>query len=223
MSAAETSSDQQLQAEVERLRARVAALEAELVEVQARANAAVAAAQERAYWLDRWHLDLNAADAHAAAPRSCAAPCAPRRAVTRASDGPSAGCARERRHRRAQRSVVIPVKDGERYLEELLDALAREGVDEVLVIDSGSTRPLARDRSRQPACEVLEIEPSEFGHGRTRNLGARAHRRRADLLPHAGRDPVPGLARRLPRGVHARRARRRRLRAAPAARRTPAR
>ena len=43
-----------------RLRARVAALEAELIEVQARANAAVAAAQERAYWLERWHIDLNA-------------------------------------------------------------------------------------------------------------------------------------------------------------------
>ena len=43
-----------------RLRARVAALEAELIEVQARANAAVAAAQDRAYWLERWHIDLNA-------------------------------------------------------------------------------------------------------------------------------------------------------------------
>jgi predicted nucleic acid-binding Zn-ribbon protein len=47
-------------AELERLRARVAALESELIEVQARANAAVAAAQERAYWLERWHVDLNA-------------------------------------------------------------------------------------------------------------------------------------------------------------------
>ena len=47
--------------DVEQLRARVAALEAELVEVQTRANAAVASWQERAYWLDRWHLDLNAA------------------------------------------------------------------------------------------------------------------------------------------------------------------
>ncbi len=48
------------EAENERLRARVAALEAELVEVQARTNAAIAKWQERAYWLDRWHLDLNA-------------------------------------------------------------------------------------------------------------------------------------------------------------------
>ena len=46
--------------ENERLRQRIAALEEELVETQARANAAVAKWQERAYWLDRWHLDLNA-------------------------------------------------------------------------------------------------------------------------------------------------------------------
>jgi hypothetical protein len=46
--------------ELERLRARVAQLERERFEQAARANAAIAAAQERAYWLDRWHLDLNA-------------------------------------------------------------------------------------------------------------------------------------------------------------------
>ena len=49
-----------IEAENERLRGRVAALEAELVETQARANAAVAEWQERAYWLDRLHIDLNA-------------------------------------------------------------------------------------------------------------------------------------------------------------------
>jgi hypothetical protein len=49
-----------LAAENERLRARVAALETELVEVQTRTNRAVAKWQEQAYWLDRWHLDLDA-------------------------------------------------------------------------------------------------------------------------------------------------------------------
>lgn len=49
-----------LEAEVRALRARLLALERELVEAQAQANAAVAQWQERAYWLDRWHLDLNA-------------------------------------------------------------------------------------------------------------------------------------------------------------------
>lgn len=56
MSATET--DQQT--EIERLRARVAALEAELVEQAARTERIIAEAQERTYWLDRWHLDLNA-------------------------------------------------------------------------------------------------------------------------------------------------------------------
>lgn len=60
MTTTETSTEQQLQAEVERLRGRLAALESELVEVQAHANDAVAEWQDRAYWLDRWHLDLNA-------------------------------------------------------------------------------------------------------------------------------------------------------------------
>jgi hypothetical protein len=48
-----------LEAENQRLRERVAALEAELVDTQASANAAVAEWQERAYWLDRLHIDLN--------------------------------------------------------------------------------------------------------------------------------------------------------------------
>ena len=43
--------------EVEELRARIATLERELVEQAARANAAVAAAQERTYWLDRLRID----------------------------------------------------------------------------------------------------------------------------------------------------------------------
>jgi hypothetical protein len=60
MTAAETSNEQQLHTENERLRARIAALESELVEVQARTDAAVAQWQERVYWVERWHLDLNA-------------------------------------------------------------------------------------------------------------------------------------------------------------------
>jgi hypothetical protein len=49
----------ELEAENERLRARLDALEEELVEVQERANRAVAEWQERAYWLDRLNIDLN--------------------------------------------------------------------------------------------------------------------------------------------------------------------
>ena len=56
-------------AELEALRARVAELERRARRAGRRANAAVAAAQERAYWLDRWHLDLNALMATRRAPR----------------------------------------------------------------------------------------------------------------------------------------------------------
>jgi glycosyltransferase involved in cell wall biosynthesis len=85
-------------------------------------------------------------------------------------------------------SVVIPVRDGERYLEELLDALAREGVEQTFVIDSGS-----RDRSceiaRSAGVELLEIDPAEFGHGRTRNLGA--ERTSGDLVCFLTQDATP--------------------------------
>lgn len=47
------------QQEIERLRARVAQLEQELVEQAERSSRVVAEAQERLYWLDRWHVDLN--------------------------------------------------------------------------------------------------------------------------------------------------------------------
>jgi SAM-dependent methyltransferase len=42
------------------LRARLESLERERIEEIARTNAAVAAAQDKSYWLERWHLDLNA-------------------------------------------------------------------------------------------------------------------------------------------------------------------
>ena len=58
MSDSTTTEQQEL--ELERLRARVAALEAERHEQLARQSAALAAAQEKVYWLDRWRIDLNA-------------------------------------------------------------------------------------------------------------------------------------------------------------------
>jgi O-antigen biosynthesis protein len=91
-------------------------------------------------------------------------------------------------------SVVIPVKDGERYLEELLGALAQEGAEqagteiEILVIDSGS-QDRSREIARAAGVELLEIEPSEFGHGRTRNLGAQ--RTSGELICFLTQDATP--------------------------------
>jgi glycosyltransferase involved in cell wall biosynthesis/GT2 family glycosyltransferase len=86
---------------------------------------------------------------------------------------------------------VIPVKDGERYLAEMLAAVTREAADEILVVDSGSA-----DRSVEIAhaagVEVLEIAPDTFGHGRTRNLAA--ERTTGELIAFLTQDatPIPG-------------------------------
>ncbi len=52
------------QEEVEPLRARLEELERERFELAARTNARVAAGQDRAYWLDRWGLNLDGALRH---------------------------------------------------------------------------------------------------------------------------------------------------------------
>lgn len=70
--------------------------------------------------------------------------------------------------------MVVPVKDGARYLEELLIAVGAQRIDcdvEVLVIDSGSTDG-SPTLARAAGARVVEIAPEEFGHGRTRNLAA---------------------------------------------------
>jgi rhamnosyltransferase len=88
-------------------------------------------------------------------------------------------------------SVVIPVLNGERYLGEVLAAVARQRVDEdveVVVIDSGSS-----DRSvaiaRAAGAEVVEIPESEFQHGRTRNLGVA--RTKGRLVAFLTQDATP--------------------------------
>ncbi len=172
------------QAEIQALRARVERLEAENAELAARANAAVAAAQDRAYWLDRWHLDLNALMRRPRRRRSSAPRCAASAAVVRrAEDGQAAP-----RAMTPSVAVVVPVKDGARYLAELLAALAREGADEVLVIDSGLARRLAPRSRAAPASSCSRSPPAEFGHGRTRNLGAERTSGGRRGVPDPGRD-----------------------------------
>ena len=68
-------------------------------------------------------------------------------------------------------SVVIPVKDGGPLLERVLAAVARQRPLELIVIDSGS-RDGSAQAARAAGARVIEIEPGEFGHGRTRNMGA---------------------------------------------------
>jgi rhamnosyltransferase len=72
-------------------------------------------------------------------------------------------------------SVVIPVKNGDVWLERLLDGLMRQTLfprSEILVIDSGSTDRSLEIIGRYPV-RLIRIQPEEFNHGLTRNLGVR--------------------------------------------------
>ncbi|MGK2877398.1 MAG: rhamnosyltransferase WsaF family glycosyltransferase [Solirubrobacterales bacterium] len=71
-------------------------------------------------------------------------------------------------------SVVIPVLNGAEFLDEVLTAVTGQLIDEkfeVLVIDSGSTDGSLEIVAAHPGVRLIEIDKSEFGHGRTRNLG----------------------------------------------------
>jgi glycosyltransferase involved in cell wall biosynthesis len=88
-------------------------------------------------------------------------------------------------------SVVIPVKDGERWLAGVLHAVRSQGDFEVLVIDSGS-RDDSPEIARAAGADLIEIAPEDFGHGRTRNLGA--ERTSGELICFLTQDaePLPG-------------------------------
>jgi len=76
-------------------------------------------------------------------------------------------------------SVIIPVKNGGNLFKRVLEAVLAQETDwpfELIVIDSGS-RDGSLEYARQ--CEglrLIEIPAAEFGHGRTRNRGARESR-----------------------------------------------
>jgi rhamnosyltransferase len=71
-------------------------------------------------------------------------------------------------------TVAIPVRDGGPLLAATLAALARQSVEhELLVCDSGS-RDGSIDVARAHGARVLQIAPTQFSHGGTRNLLVRA-------------------------------------------------
>lgn len=70
-------------------------------------------------------------------------------------------------------SVVIPVKNGQRYLDSVLKAIFSQEINarfEVIIIDSGST-DITLDIIRQYPIRLYQIPEKEFNHGLTRNLG----------------------------------------------------
>ncbi len=93
-------------------------------------------------------------------------------------------------------SVVIPARNEEANIRRCLEAvLGQETLFrvEIIVIDSGSEDATVEIVRSFPQVQLIEIPAREFGHGRTRNLGAEEARGtyvvflNADALPM---DPV---------------------------------
>jgi len=73
-------------------------------------------------------------------------------------------------------SIIIPTFNEEDYITKCLEAVFNQETSygiEVLVIDSGSTDNTLFRINDFPQVKVVRIKPEEFGHGKTRNLGAR--------------------------------------------------
>jgi len=78
-------------------------------------------------------------------------------------------------------SVIIPVKNGLPEFKGVVDSLWKQKTDfdfEVIIIDSGSkdgSLEIAQAAELEPNSpfRVVEIASSEFGHGKTRNFGAK--------------------------------------------------
>ena len=70
-------------------------------------------------------------------------------------------------------SVIIPVKNGQRYLDSALKAVFSQEINakfEVIIIDSGSTDKTLRIAKKFKIAKILEIQPAEFNFGKTKNL-----------------------------------------------------
>ncbi len=70
-------------------------------------------------------------------------------------------------------SVLIPTKNGEQYLTEVLGAIFNQEHNfelDVVIIDSGSSDRTLQIVQSFPV-KLEQIAPGDFGHGKTRNLG----------------------------------------------------
>lgn len=71
-------------------------------------------------------------------------------------------------------SIVIPTKNGGELFEEVLDMIDKQVTEytyEVICVDSGSTDKTL-DYIKKHKCILKKIAKEDFGHGKTRNLGA---------------------------------------------------
>ena len=72
-------------------------------------------------------------------------------------------------------SVVIPVRNEAAKIRACIEGILSQSVPvkEIIVVDSGSTDGTLEILREYPRVTVIEIPPSSFNHGETRNVGVR--------------------------------------------------
>lgn len=90
-------------------------------------------------------------------------------------------------------SIILLTKNGRRYLKEVLQGIFEKQTRhtyEVITIDSGSTDGTLEILREYPV-RLVTIEPQEFNHGETRNLGARLSSPSVNYLVYLTHDATP--------------------------------
>jgi glycosyltransferase involved in cell wall biosynthesis len=89
-------------------------------------------------------------------------------------------------------SIIIPAKDEEENIGKCLEAIYNQETNyrfEVIVIDSGSSDQTIDIVKKYSPVQLVEIQPGEFGHGKTRNLGAEGSK--GDYIVFLNADAIP--------------------------------
>lgn len=90
-------------------------------------------------------------------------------------------------------SIILLTKNGRRYLHEVLEGIFVQQTRytyQVIAIDSGSTDGTLEILREWPV-RLVSIEPAEFNHGETRNLGARITGPSVNYLVYLTQDATP--------------------------------
>ena len=89
-------------------------------------------------------------------------------------------------------SIIIPARNEAGNIAACLKAVLNQQTNltvEIILIDSGSTDGTVEIVKQFPAVKLITIKAEEFGHGKTRNLGARHSQ--GDYIVFLNADAVP--------------------------------
>jgi len=90
-------------------------------------------------------------------------------------------------------SIIILLKNGERYLPDILNAVFKQEINEqfeVICIDSGSSDKTLEIISSY-CVRMYQIKPIDFNHGETRNLGGKLSSEDSTFLVYLSQDAIP--------------------------------